>query len=122
MIDRSLWQAQGVYLNTASYGLPPRPAWEALQQALGDWRAGRTSWEAWGDETDAARRLWARLVGVAPERVATGATVSGLVALAAAALEPRARVVAPDVEFTSNLWPFMVRGCDVRLVPADRVA
>jgi selenocysteine lyase/cysteine desulfurase len=27
----SLWEPQGVFCNTASYGLPPRPAWEALQ-------------------------------------------------------------------------------------------
>jgi selenocysteine lyase/cysteine desulfurase len=122
VIDASLWQPEGIYLNTASYGLPPRAAWEALQRALDDWRTGRTSWEAWGDETDAARRLWAEMVHVPPERVATGATVSGLVALAAPLVEAGARVVAPEIEFTSNLWPFMVRGCDVQLVPADRVA
>ena len=40
----------GVYCNTASYGLPPRPAWEALQAALSEWRGGRTSWEHWGAE------------------------------------------------------------------------
>ena len=122
MIDRSLWEPEGIYLNTASYGLPPKPAWEALQRAQGDWHVGRTSWEGWGDETDAARRLWAELVGAAPERVATGSSVSGLVGLVAPVLEPGARVVAPEIEFTSNLWPFMVRGCDVRLVPADRIA
>ena len=122
MIDRSLWQPEGIYLNTASYGLPPRPAWEALQRALADWHAGRTSWEGWGDETDRARRLWAEMMNVAPDRVATGATVSGLVGVAASLVEPGARVVAPDVEFTSNLWPFMVRGCAVDLVPANRVA
>ncbi|HEX8208440.1 MAG TPA: aminotransferase class V-fold PLP-dependent enzyme [Solirubrobacteraceae bacterium] len=122
MIDRSLWEPEGIYLNTASYGLPPRPAWDALQRALADWHAGRTSWEAWADETDAARRLWAELVGVEPARVATGATVSGLVGLVATAVEPGARVVAPEVEFTSNLWPFMVRGCEVDLVPAGRLA
>jgi selenocysteine lyase/cysteine desulfurase len=122
VIDRSLWRPEGVYVNTASYGLPPRPAWNALQSVLGDWRCGRTSWEAWGDATDEARREWAALMGVAPERVATGATVSGLVGLVAPVLERGARVVAPEVEFTSNLWPFMVRELDVQLVPPDRVA
>ena len=28
---QSLWSPELVYLNTASFGLPPRPAWEALQ-------------------------------------------------------------------------------------------
>ena len=119
---RDLWDPDGVYLNTASYGLPPRPAWEELQAVLADWRAGRTSWEGWGDRTDEARRAWARIVGVPPEHVATGATVSGLVGLVAPALPAGARVLAPDIEFTSNLWPFMVRDLDVELVPADRLA
>ena len=52
---RRLWQPETLYLNTASYGLPPRPAWDALQAALADWRGGRTSWEGWGDSTEAAR-------------------------------------------------------------------
>jgi len=54
--------------------------------------------------------------------VATAGSVSGLVGLVAPLLEPGARVVAPEIEFTSNLWPFMVRGCDVQLVPAARLA
>jgi selenocysteine lyase/cysteine desulfurase len=116
-----LWQPEGVYVNTASYGLPPRPAWDALQAVLADWRGGRTSWEGWGDATDAARRSWARLVNVPPDRVATGATVSGLVGHVAAALPARTRVVAPDIEFTSNLWPFMVHDLEVEVVPASRL-
>ena len=28
-----LWHPETLYLNTASYGLPPDPAWEALQAA-----------------------------------------------------------------------------------------
>jgi len=60
---RTLWEPAGTYLNTASFGLPPRPAWDALQRALDDWRTGRTSWEQWGDATEAARLSFARLVG-----------------------------------------------------------
>jgi len=109
-------------VNTASYGLPPRPAFEAMQEALADWRGGRTSWEAWGDATDAAREVFARLVGVPVERVAVGATVSQLVATAATGLPERARVVVPEVEFTSTLFPLLVRDFDVRTVPVDRLA
>src|SRR3954454_7797372 len=78
------WHPQGAWLNTASYGLPPDCAWDALQAALADWRRGRTSWEHWGDTPDAARAAFAALVGVAPDTVATGATVSELVGLVAA--------------------------------------
>lgn len=119
------FSAGGPYLNTASYGLPPRPAWEALQAALGDWQAGRTSWEGWGDATERARASWARIVGVEPDRVAVGATVAGLVAFVAASLPDGTRVLAPDVEFTSLLFPFMVqeeRGVRVRTVPPAELA
>ncbi|MGH2944179.1 MAG: hypothetical protein ACRDLN_15545, partial [Solirubrobacteraceae bacterium] len=42
---REQWSPAGVYLNTASYGLPPRTGFDAMQAALADWRGGRTSWE-----------------------------------------------------------------------------
>jgi selenocysteine lyase/cysteine desulfurase len=124
-LAQSLWQPAVPYLNTASYGLPPRPAWEALQSALADWREGRTSWEPWGESTERARESFARLLGVDPRRVATGATVSQLVALVAAALPDGARVVAPEVDFTSLLFPFLAhahRGIDVTTVPLDHLA
>jgi selenocysteine lyase/cysteine desulfurase len=117
-----MWQPETVYLNTASYGLPPAPAWEALQAALADWRGGRTSWEQWGDATTAARAEFARLVGAAPERVAVGATVSGLVGTIAASLPRGARVLAVEDEFTSLIFPFMAAGADVELVPLERLA
>src|ERR1700754_353862 len=78
-----LWHPETVYLNTASFGLPPDPVWDALQVAQTDWRHGRVSWEHWTAVTGRARAQYARLVGVEAERVATGATVSGLIALVA---------------------------------------
>jgi selenocysteine lyase/cysteine desulfurase len=122
---RGLWSPATTYLNTASYGLPPRLAWEALQRALEDWRGGRTTWEPWGESTEAARSEFARMVSVPRERVAIGANVSALAGLVAAALPDGARVVAPDIEFTSNLWPFLAqepRGVQVKTVPAGRLA
>jgi selenocysteine lyase/cysteine desulfurase len=122
---RELWEPTGTYLNTATFGLPPLPAWEALQEALEDWRTGRTSWEKWGDATEAARGSFARLVGVEPSSVAVGATVSGLVGLVASSLPDGSRVLAPEIEFTSTLFPFLVqahRGVTVRTVPAAELA
>ena len=121
---RPLWSPAGVYCNTASFGLPPRPAWDALQAARADWQAGSCSWEGWGDETQRAREVWARLVGVPAEWVATGAVVSAMVGTLAASLPDRTRVIAPEVEFSSNLWPFVAqgRGITVETVPADRLA
>ena len=120
---QSLWEPAGVYCNTASYGLPPRPAWEALQAALADWQGGRTRWEHWGQSTEDARAVFARLVGVDVDRVAVGSTVSELVGSVVTALPPGTRVVVPEIEFTSTLFPLLVqRRLDVRPVPfADLV-
>jgi selenocysteine lyase/cysteine desulfurase len=119
------WAPAGTYLNTASYGLPPTTAWDALQAALEDWRGGRTSWEHWGLPGEEARASFARIAGVPVETVAIAANVSTLLGLVAASIPDGARVLAPDVDFTSLLFPFMVqdgRGISVRLVPASDLA
>jgi len=112
-----------VYCNTASYGLPPKPAWDALQSALADWHRGRTSWEQWGRSTEGARAAFARLVGVGAERVAVGSTVSELIGSVVTALPQGARVAVPDIEFTSTLFPLLVQQrLDVCTVPTARLA
>jgi kynureninase len=37
---RAEFDADVTYLDTATFGLPPRRSWAALQQALAQWRAG----------------------------------------------------------------------------------
>ena len=118
---RRLFEPTGPYLNTATFGLPPRPAWDALQAALADWHGGRTSWEHWAESTERARALWAGLVGVPVERVAVGATVSELIGLVAATIPP-GRVLAVEDDFTSLLWPFLAQGHDVTTVRLDELA
>ncbi|HZO65517.1 MAG TPA: aminotransferase class V-fold PLP-dependent enzyme [Kribbellaceae bacterium] len=120
-----LWTPKPGWLNTASYGLPPTPAWEALQQALADWRVGETSWEPWGESTEQARASFARLVGVDAAQVFTGSTVSAAVALVAAAVPDGATVLIPDIEFTSNVFPWAVhadRGVKVVTAPVEKFA
>jgi selenocysteine lyase/cysteine desulfurase len=121
---RALWEPEGIYLNTASYGLPPTPAWNALHAALDEWRAGRTSWEHWNEATRAARGSFARLCGVPVEWVTVGGAASPLVGLVAASLPDRSRVLSTEAEFTSALWPFMAqgRGIEVSCVPVARLA
>jgi selenocysteine lyase/cysteine desulfurase len=120
---QQLWTARPGWLDTASYGLPPQPAWEALQAALADWRVGATSWEAWDEATVAARACFARLVGVSSADVTVGAQVSQLIAPVAAAVRDGARVVVPEIEFTSNLFPWLAHGdrLSVVTVPTDRL-
>lgn len=59
------------------------------------------------------------------DEVAVSGTVSQLIGLVAASLPGGARVLAPDIDFTSLLFPFMVhadRGIEVTTAPADRLA
>ena len=120
-----LWEPLPGWLNTASYGLPPRPAWEALQAALADWRVGRISWEAWDDATVRSRAAYARLIGVDAVDVAVGSAVSQLLAPVAAALPDGAKVVVPEGDFASNVFPWLAqggRGVHVRAVRVDKLA
>ncbi|TDC43188.1 aminotransferase class V-fold PLP-dependent enzyme [Micromonospora sp. KC213] len=117
---QKLWQPEPGWLNTASYGVPPEPVWTAVQDALADWRVGRTSWEVWGEATERSRTAFANMVGVPAADVTVGSTVSQLLAPVAAALPAGASVVVPEVEFTSNLFPWLAqeqRGVRVRTVP-----
>jgi selenocysteine lyase/cysteine desulfurase len=120
-VTRGLFEATGPYLDTASYGLPPRPAWEALQTAAAGWRVGEP-WEPWLESVDRARASFGELTRVSPERVATGASAAELMGLVAAALPPRSRVVTYERDFTSLLFPFLAHGHELVSVRLDRVA
>jgi selenocysteine lyase/cysteine desulfurase len=121
---RPLFAPEGAYLNTATYGLPPRTAIEALEAALDEWRHGRTQFHGWDASVGRARAAFARLGGVGAADVAVGSTVSGFMGLVAAALPGGARVLAVEGEFTSVLFPFLAqvpRGVAVELVPLERL-
>ncbi len=60
------------YLDTATYGLPPRPTIEALERALELWRSGTGDWiEDWDRPSDSVRADFASLVGADESEVAT---------------------------------------------------
>jgi selenocysteine lyase/cysteine desulfurase len=125
VIPRHLWRPETVYLNTASYGLPPDPAWDALQAALDDWRGGRTSWEPWNRLVGRARHAFAELVGARAQDVTVGANISGLIGQIAASVPDGTRVLAADVEFESLIFPFIAqaaRGVSVRFVALEQLA
>jgi selenocysteine lyase/cysteine desulfurase len=114
-----------VWLDTASYGLPPRPAFEAMAAAADEWRHGRTSYGGWDRSVGEARAGFARLHGVTADDVAVGAHASAFAGLVALSLERGARVVCADGDFTSVLFPFLVleaRGVQVDIVPLEQVA
>ncbi|XVQ15587.1 aminotransferase class V-fold PLP-dependent enzyme [Spirillospora sp. CA-255316] len=111
------------YLNTASYGLPPRAAHEAMLAAERDRAAGLLT-TAMGDAAvRRARELFGLLVGLPPERIACGAQVSYFVGLVAASLPAGATVLVADGDFTSLLFPFLARpDLVVRSVPLEEIA
>jgi selenocysteine lyase/cysteine desulfurase len=119
-----LFSPETAYLNTATYGLPPRTAFEALGAAADEWRHGRTGFDGWDRSVGAARATFARLAGVEPGDVAIGSVVSAFAGLLAAALPAGARVLCAEEDFTSVLFPFLAqeaRGVSVELVPFDRI-
>jgi selenocysteine lyase/cysteine desulfurase len=116
-----------IYLDAATYGLPPRPTVEALERALDDWQSGRAEWlDDWDRVGEDCRALFATLIGAQPETIALVPTVSAGIGLIAASLESSDEILVPEEEFTSVLFPFLVAeqawGATVREVPLARLA
>jgi selenocysteine lyase/cysteine desulfurase len=114
------FEPTGIYVNTASIGLPPRRVAEALGGAIETWRTGRAEAAGYDELIVRARRQFAALVGSTPARVAIGNQVSTFTALVASALPDGARVLAAEEDFTSVLFPFLAhadRGVRVQTVP-----
>ncbi|TDQ55488.1 aminotransferase class V-fold PLP-dependent enzyme [Actinorugispora endophytica] len=114
-----------VFLNTATYGLPPRAATEAVHAVERDRVSGTLSMSAADEVVARSRAAFSRLVGVPEARVAVGSQTSQFVGLVAASLPSGATVLVAEGDFTSLLFPFLVaaeRGVRVRSVPLERIA
>jgi selenocysteine lyase/cysteine desulfurase len=110
------------YLNTASIGVPPAAAADALAAAVDDWRRGAARPPDFDPAVTASRAAFAELVEVPVDRVAIGASVSALIGLIAAALPAGARVLVAEGEFTSVSFPFAAqagRGVSVVECPLE---
>jgi len=117
---RKEFEPENVYVNTASIGLPPRRALDALAGAIDTWRTGRAEAAAYDSVVTRARDRFAELVGTTPARVAIGNQVSTFSALIATALPKSAVVLGVEEDFTSVLFPFLAhadRGVTVKTVP-----
>jgi selenocysteine lyase/cysteine desulfurase len=109
------------YLDTGTYGLPPRSSLAALERALAGWR-GREPWRQWEDDGEACRALFAGLVGARPEDVALLPALSSAAGLVAASLGagPGDNIVLCAGDFTSTLLPWRgleKRGVELRVRP-----
>ncbi|QIK67852.1 aminotransferase class V-fold PLP-dependent enzyme [Nocardioides sp. HDW12B] len=117
--------ASGVYLDSATLGLPSRRTVDALALALDDWQRGTADARAFDESVQAARDLFAGLVGVPSGWVAVGHQASPFVGLVAAAVPDGAEVLVAAGEFTSVTFPFLAqagRGVTVREVPLTALA
>ncbi|REF00888.1 aminotransferase class V-fold PLP-dependent enzyme [Thermomonospora umbrina] len=115
--------ADVAYLNTATYGLPPRTAQRAMNDTERDRAAGLLSPAHLDTAVTRSRHAFARLIGLPPERVAIGSQASYFIGLAAASLPTAATVLVADGDFTSVLFPFLARpDLTVRAVPLHHLA
>jgi selenocysteine lyase/cysteine desulfurase len=122
---RTQFDADVIYCNTATLGLPPRRTVAALESTLAQWRSGRSDAAAFDTCVERARAAFAGLVGVEAGSVAIGSVVSPFVGLVAAALPRGSEVLVAEGEFTSVSFPFLAqvdRGVRVREAPLDRLA
>jgi selenocysteine lyase/cysteine desulfurase len=114
------------YLDTASYGLPPRATVAALEAALRGWQEWE-DWHRWEQDGEECRALFGRIVGAAAEDVSLQPAVSAAAGIVAASLpvEPGDNVVCYERDFQSVLFPFLAlerRGVEVRLRPLEGLA
>lgn len=111
------------HLDTATLGVPPARTVAALRDALDAWSAGRPYVDVYEEAVAAARAGYARLAGVAVERVALAGTVAGAVGLIAAQLPDGAEVLLAEGDFSALVQPFAGRpGLTLRYAPLDALA
>jgi selenocysteine lyase/cysteine desulfurase len=114
------------YLDAATYGLPPRPAVEAMERALRAWQTGSARWvEDWDRPAEAVRAEFASIIGATSADIALLPSASVAMGLVADALGLGDVVVVPEDEHVSDLFPLLVaerRGVEVRQVPFVELA
>lgn len=114
------------YLDTATYGLPPRATVEALGQAIEGWRA-REDWQRWEKDGEVCRALFGRLVGARAEEIALLPAVSAAAGIVAASLQTRPgdNIVCFERDFESAIFPWVSlerAGVELRAVPLEALA
>lgn len=112
------------FLDTPTYGLPPRFVAEALRDGVQSWEQGQLEVSAFDEPIAASRTAYASLIGTDQRRVAMGSSVSSLIGLVAASIPNGSRVATFCGEFTSVTFPFAAqaaRGVTVIELPRGRL-
>lgn len=116
-----------LYLDSATYGLPPKATTRALRRALDGWRDGSARWtEDWDREGDTARRLLAQMIHAGERDVSLQPAVSMASGIVATAIPGGGEVLLAEGDFTSVSYPFVAAAEAGRIrwraVPLDRLA
>ena len=111
------------YVATASIGIPPRRAVEALRADLEAWARADRDPQGYDPVIARTRDSYATLVGVDPARVAIGSQTSVQASAVAASVPPGAEVLVAERDFSSLITPFTQRpDVNVRAVPLESLA
>ncbi|OHV00340.1 aminotransferase class V-fold PLP-dependent enzyme [Mycobacterium talmoniae] len=111
------------FLDTPTFGLPPRVVASALRDHLDTWERGRLTVSAFAQPMAASRSAYAALIGVDARRVAMSSSVSSALGVVAASIPDGSRVATLAGEFTSVTFPFAAqagRGVTVTELPRGR--
>ena len=112
------------FLNSPTYGLPPRFLIDALQDCISQWQAGTMEASSFDEPVRAGRAGYAALTGMPVDSVAMGGNVSAALGLVAAAIPDGSRVATLAGEFTSTTFPFAAhagRGVTITELTADEL-
>ncbi|WP_083403746.1 aminotransferase class V-fold PLP-dependent enzyme [Curtobacterium sp. MCBA15_001] len=113
------------YLAACTAGLPTHGTLAAMRADLAEWEHAGSSPVRYGALVEEGRALFAAIVGVPADRVATGSQTSAMTAVVASALPDGAQVLVPEGDFSSIVFPFLAqghRGVTVRSVPLADLA
>lgn len=112
------------YLNTATVGLPPMVALDALAADTSRWQYGEINALSYDEDIHRARTAFAGLVGAPVGSIAIMSQVSQVSGLVAASLSVGDEVLLAEGDFTSVMFPFLQatqRGVRVRTVPLEEL-
>ena len=97
-----------IYLNSATYGLPPQATLDAMHKALVGWQKGQADWiQDWDLAGEACRRFAADLLKAETDEIALMPAVSVATAIVATAVPEGGEVLVASGDFTSVIYPFL---------------
>ncbi|MHC5795990.1 aminotransferase class V-fold PLP-dependent enzyme [Lacisediminihabitans sp. FW035] len=114
---RASFEPSSGFLAVASIGIPTRDTVAAQKEDLDLWGSARRDPMDYDAIVERTRRSYARLVGVTPDRVATGSQTSVITSLVAAGVPDGAEVLSVSGDFSSIVFPLLQKpGIRVRTV------